>query len=316
LPRSSPDRLVDNVSRAIYGKRDVIELLVVALLAPGHVLIEDVPGVGKTTLVRALALSTGCRFSRIQFTPDLLPSDVTGASVLGPDGKLRFEPGPIMSNLVLADEINRASPKTQSSLLECMEERQVTVEGRTYRLEEPFMVLATQNPIEYEGTFPLPEAQLDRFLLKVKVGYPDPRAEKKMLMTWGNSEPLTGLEAVATPADVVEMQASARRVRVDPSITDYILRIVRRTRNHPGVYLGASPRASLALYRATRALAFIRGRSYVTPDDVKALVLPVLAHRILLEADSGGAGADEFLRDLLRQVPVPVEGGNSGEAQG
>lgn len=301
-------RVTQNIERVVVGKRREIQYVLVALLCQGHVLIEDVPGVGKTTLVRSLARSLGCEFRRIQFTPDLLPTDVTGVSVYNQKtGEFEFRPGPIMSQIVLADEINRTSPKTQSALLECMEEGQLTVDGVTRRLPRPFLVLATQNPIEYEGTFPLPEAQLDRFLLKLRLGYPSLR-EEMTVVERSRRPPLEELEQVLTTGEVLALQQAARDVHVDESVLEYIVRVVQATREHPQVYLGASPRGSIALYRTSQALALTRGRSYVTPDDVKEMAPLVLAHRMILrpEAQLRGGGAEALVADLLSQVQVPA----------
>ncbi|MFO7273730.1 MAG: MoxR family ATPase [Bacillota bacterium] len=301
-------RVIENIERVVVGKRLEIQYVLVALLCQGHVLIEDVPGVGKTTLVRSLARSLGCEFRRIQFTPDLLPSDVTGVSVYNQKtGEFEFRPGPIMAQIVLADEINRTSPKTQSALLECMEEGQITVDGVTRRLPRPFLVLATQNPIEYEGTFPLPEAQLDRFLIKLRLGYPSLRDEMTIVQR-SRRPPLEDLQQVLTADEVLGLQQAARDVHVDESVLEYIVRIVQATREHPEIYLGASPRGSIALYRTSQALALIRGRHYVTPDDVKEMAPLVLAHRIILrpEAQLRSGGAEAVVAALLNQIPVPA----------
>ncbi len=308
--KACADRVMDNIERVLVGKGAAIERVVVALLADGHVLVEDVPGVGKTTLVRALARSIGCEFRRIQFTPDLLPSDITGVSVFNPrTGGFEFRPGPLFGQIILADEINRTSPKTQSSLLESMEERQITVDGVTRPLPRPFLVLATQNPIEYEGTFPLAEAQVDRFLMRISLGYPDPRQERDVLTRLEREHPLGLIEAVVDAATVVAAQERTKEVFVHDDIKDYIVRLVERTRRHPDVQLGASPRGSLSLFRASRALAAVRGRNYVVPDDVKELARPVLAHRLLIrpEAHLQGIGPDQVLDDILRQTGVPAE---------
>lgn len=298
-----------NIGQVMVGKHREIQYVLVALLAGGHVLVEDVPGVGKTTLVRALARSLGCQFRRIQFTPDLLPSDVTGVSIYSQaSGEFEFRPGPVFSQIVLADEINRTSPKTQSALLESMEEGQVTVDGVTHRLPRPFLVLATQNPIEYEGTFPLPEAQLDRFLLRLQLGYPKPD-EERQIVERSRLLPLDKLQPVAQAEEIAKAQGQVAGVLVEPSLQDYIVRLVQRTRQHPDVYLGASPRGSIALSRAAQALALIRGRSYITPDDVKELAPVTLAHRLLLKPESRfyGGTPEKVLADVLSQVPVPVE---------
>lgn len=304
-------RVLGNVERVMVGKRAAIEAILVAMFAGGHVLVEDVPGVGKTTLVRATAVSVGCEFRRIQFTPDLLPSDVIGISLFHqPSGEFRFQPGPIMGQVVLADEINRTSPKTQSSLLEAMEERQVTVDGRSYPLPEPFLLLATQNPVEYEGTFPLPEAQLDRFLLRIRLGYPGPAEEREVLSRLEREHPLQALKAVAGPAEVLAAQAEVKKIFFHHDLRAYLVRIVERTRNHADVFLGASPRGSIALFRSARALAAIRGRQFVLPDDVKAMAGPVLSHRLLMraEAELRGVTAENVIEGLLREIPVPPGG--------
>ncbi|HEX2173448.1 MAG TPA: MoxR family ATPase, partial [Dehalococcoidia bacterium] len=276
-------RIIDNISKVIVGKRPEIELAVIALLGQGHLLIEDVPGVGKTNLAKSLAISIGCEFKRVQFTPDLLPSDITGVSVFN-QGTSRFEfrPGPIFAQVVLADEVNRATPKTQSALLECMEERQATIDGTTHQMPEPFLVMATQNPIEYEGTFPLPEAQLDRFLLRMSVGYPTLEGEIQILEQQQFQHPIDGLQQVATAGEIIAAQNAVRHVYVDPRVKAYIVQVVAATRAHADVYLGASPRGSLALLRAGQARALLDGREFVTPDDIKLLAVPTLAHRVIL----------------------------------
>ncbi|MFW6174272.1 MAG: AAA family ATPase [Chloroflexota bacterium] len=307
-PNSLADRLVQNVERVIVGKTDAVRLLTTALIARGHALIEDVPGVGKTMLARSLARSAGCQFQRIQFTPDLLPSDITGASIYNQKtSDFEFRAGPIFSQILLADEVNRATPKTQSALLEAMEEQQVTVEGRTNKLPRPFMVLATQNPVEYEGTFPLPEAQLDRFFLRVEVGYPSPEDEIAIMERQMTAEPLEELEPVATPEDVVAMQDAARQIFVHDYVKQYIVALVNSTRERDEAALGASPRASLALMRGGQALALMDGREYVTPDDVKTMAVPVMAHRIILSpsARMRGMTGDTFVREILDDIPVP-----------
>ncbi|MCL6599738.1 MAG: MoxR family ATPase [Alicyclobacillus macrosporangiidus] len=301
--------VVDNVEKVIIGKQDVIRLVLVALLAGGHCLIEDVPGVGKTMLVRAFARSLGCEFKRIQFTPDLLPSDVTGISVYNQQRQaFEFRPGPIFGQIVLADEINRTSPKTQSALLEALEERSVTVDGRTYPLANPFFVMATENPIEFEGTFPLPEAQVDRFLLKFSMGYPSFDDEVMMLGRQQAGHPIERIQAVAGPEDVVAWRQEVASVRVEDSIRAYIVRLVHATRAHRQVYLGASPRASIALFKAAQALAYVCGRDYVVPDDVRYLAPFVLQHRVLLSADArlSGVQVGDLLRDLVGQVAIPA----------
>jgi MoxR-like ATPase len=306
--RQLAERLIQNVERVIFGKRDVIELTVICLLCQGHLLIEDVPGVGKTMLAKALARSLGGSFKRIQFTPDMLPSDVTGNSIYNQKtGEFEFRPGPIMAQIVLADEINRATPKTQAALLEAMEERQVTVDGVTYRLGPPFLVLATQNPIEYEGTFPLPEAQLDRFLMRISLGYPSPEQEMAILDAQQFSHPIEKLRQVTTIEEVVAMQEALKSVYADKLIKEYIVTLVDATRHHPDVYLGASPRGALTLFRTAQARAAIHNRDYVIPDDVKALAPATLGHRIIISpaARLRGTVASDILDELLRTTPVP-----------
>lgn len=299
----------DNISRVVQGKADVVELVLVCLVAEGHLLIEDVPGVGKTSLAKALATSLDCGWGRIQFTPDLLPSDIVGVTVWnrGRDD-FEFRPGAVFTNLLLGDEINRASPKTQSALLECMEERQVTVDGATYRLDEPFMVVATQNPLEHEGTYPLPESQLDRFLMRVSVGYPSRHAEVGILDTHGRGEVLEQIGPVATTKDVLAMAEASRQVHVAPSLQGYLVDLAETTRRHPALALGMSPRATLALQRAARARAVAEARTYVVPDDIKALATPVLSHRFSLtpEATMQGVSPEEIVADVLRHVAVPT----------
>ena len=304
-------RVRENVSRVIVGRADVIEMALVAMLCQGHVLIEDVPGIGKTMLAKALAASVGCSFKRIQFTPDLMPSDVTGINFYNQkSGAFEFRAGPLIANIVLADEINRATPRTQSALLEAMEEHQMSIDGVTMRLPAPFLVLATQNPIELEGTFPLPEAQLDRFLLRVRMGYPDAAEEDAILLRFESENPLDRLTPVVEAAELVRLAATLPAVHVEPSVRDYIVRLTQATRAHSAVELGASPRATLALFRAARALAAVRGRDYVMPDDVKHLAPSVLAHRVLLSSQSRlrGREAESLVRELLDELPVPVEG--------
>jgi MoxR-like ATPase len=297
----------ENVARVIVGKDDVVDLLLVALLAGGHVLLEDVPGTGKTTLARALAISLGLQFKRVQCTPDLLPNDISGVSVYHPPtGEFQFRPGPIFSNILLADEINRATPRTQSALLEAMAERQVTVDGITYPLSEPFLVLATENPIEFEGTFPLPEAQLDRFLLQLAVGYPVLSDEARMLRSISGRHPIETLQPVVSGDSVSVLQRNIDAIHVSDAVLSYILRLAVATRQHFDITLGASPRASLALYRASQAAAALAGREFVLPDDVKRLAEPVLRHRLLLKSESAlrGRTPAAVLREILLSTPV------------
>ena len=300
--------LIENVGKVIVGKSDVVELVLVALFSNGHVLIEDVPGVGKTMLVRSVATSTGCDYRRMQFTPDLLPSDVTGASVFNQKtGNFEFRPGPIMAQIVLADEINRATPKTQSALLEAMGEQQVTVEGTTRPLPSPFMVLATQNPIEYEGTFPLPEAQLDRFFMRISLGYPDSEQEVAIMDDRERIDPINQLASVCTPEDIVRLQNEAEDVYIDALVKQYIVDIADATRQHPEAALGVSPRASINLMKGGKAFALLKERDYVVPDDIKTLATPMLAHRVLLtpSARMREVTQETVIADALRQVPVP-----------
>ncbi len=300
--------LIDNVEKVIVGKHDMVELTAICLLCQGHLLIEDVPGVGKTMLAKALAKSVGGAFKRIQFTPDMLPSDVTGTSIYNQKtGEFEFRPGPIMAQIVLADEINRATPKTQAALLEAMEERQVTVDGVTRPLFTPFLVLATQNPIEYEGTFPLPEAQLDRFLMRVSLGYPTPEEQMRILDAQQYSHPIESLQQITQASDLVQVQEMLKGVYADTLIKQYIVQIVEATRRHADVYLGASPRGALTLYRTAQARAALHGRDYVIPDDVKALAEPALGHRIILSPSARikGIAAGDILGEVLRSMPVP-----------
>jgi MoxR-like ATPase len=300
--------IVQNVEKVIVGKTEVVELVVIALISRGHALIEDVPGVGKTMIARSIARSVGCEFRRIQFTPDLLPSDITGVSFYNQKtSEFEFRPGPILSQIVLADEINRATPKTQSALLEAMAERQVTVEGVTHRLADPFMVMATQNPIEYEGTFPLPEAQLDRFFLRVRVGYPTLDQEIAILDSQILAEPIDDLTAVANPDDIVQLQNAARDVYVHDLIKEYIVALTNSTRDHPDASLGVSPRASLALMRGGQARSMIDGRDFVTPDDVKSIATSVMSHRLIVSpaARMRGVNGEDLVGEVLDSVPVP-----------
>jgi MoxR-like ATPase len=303
-------RVRENVQQVIVGKGDVIDLALVAVLCEGHILIEDVPGIGKTTLARTLAASLGCAFRRIQFTPDLLPSDVTGINYFNQKTQeFEFRPGPVMSQIVLADEINRATPRTQSALLEAMQEQQITVDGDTYHLPRPFLVLATQNPIELEGTFPLPEAQVDRFLIRLSLGYPSESEEHAMLLRFERRDPLDDLSAVASPEELIVLQRRVREIRLEESIRGYIVNIVRATRLHPDIDLGVSPRGTLALYRCAQALAAIHGREYVLPDDVKLLAPYVLTHRIIINPTTRlrGRSLSDVLMDVIETIPVPVE---------
>ena len=301
--------VVDNVERVIVGKREAIELLMVALFCEGHVLIEDVPGVGKTMLARAMAASLGLSFKRLQCTPDLLPNDITGVSVFNQrSGEFEFRPGPAFSHLLLADEINRATPRTQSALLESMGEGQVTADGITYPLPQPFIVLATQNPIEYEGTFPLPEAQLDRFLLKLAIGYPSPADENQIILNLQREHPITAIGQVVDGARVLDLRRQVWEVHVDDTVRDYVVRLVHSTRSHPDLALGASPRGSLALFKTAQALAALEGRDYVIPDDAKRLALPVLVHRLIVRPQSAlrGYTAARVLSDLLQATPLDI----------
>jgi MoxR-like ATPase len=302
------DRITENVERVIIGKRNEVQLTVVGLLSQGHMLIEDVPGVGKTMLAKSLSRSIGCSFKRIQFTPDMLPSDVTGVSVFNQKTReFEFRPGPIHAQIVVTDDINRATPKTQAALLEAMEERQVTVDGTTYPMERPFLVLATQNPIEYEGTFPLPEAQLDRFLLRISLGYPEKDDEIRVLDSQQYQHPVDQIEQVVSVGELIEMQERIKDVYVDPLIKSYIVELVRQTRRHPDVYLGASPRGSLALYHAGQARAAVLGRDYVIPDDIKVLASAALAHRIIIgpAARIKDVDARSVVQEITQGVPVP-----------
>ncbi|MEK4666157.1 AAA family ATPase [Niallia sp. FSL R7-0271] len=303
------NRIIENIEKVMIGKREVAELSLIALLAQGHVLLEDVPGVGKTMMVRSLAKSVGANFRRIQFTPDLLPSDVTGVSIYNPkEMEFQFLPGPILGNIILADEINRTSPKTQSALLEAMEESSVTIDGVTHKLNNPFFVMATQNPIEYEGTYPLPEAQLDRFLLKMKMGYPTHEEEMEVLTRVQTSAPIEELESVVSLEELLMLQAEVKKVYVDATIKKYIVDLATESRAHRNVYLGVSPRGSIALMRAVQSYAFVQGRDYVIPDDVQYLAKAVFSHRIILksEAKFDGISAEDIMGEILAAVQVPV----------
>jgi MoxR-like ATPase len=302
------EQVIENVEKVIIGKHETVELTLIALVCQGHVLIEDVPGVGKTMLARATAKSLGCTFKRIQFTPDLLPSDVTGVSMFNQKTQeFEFRPGPVFAQIVLTDEINRATPKTQSALLEAMEERQVTVDGVTHQMPKPFMVMATQNPIEYEGTFPLPEAQLDRFLMRISLGHPSPEDEVKILEAQREIHPVETISQVVTAQDLLRAQEDVKQIHLEPEVKEYIVSLVDTTRSHPDVYLGASPRGSLALYRTGQALAAIEGREYVIPDDIKRLAQVTLAHRIIVSpaARIRNVDARAIVEEVLQSVPVP-----------
>jgi MoxR-like ATPase len=310
LVQDLAQRVRDNVARVIVGKDGVVDLLLVALLCEGHVLLEDVPGIGKTKLAKTLAQSLGCSFQRVQFTPDLLPTDITGVSIYNQKSSdFEYRAGPIMTQILLADEINRAGPRTQSALLEAMEERQVTVDGVTRPLPRPFIVLATQNPVELEGTFPLPEAQVDRFLMRVALGYPEREEERTILQRFRSSDPAQWMTVVATAEDVVQAGRQCRDVFVHPALEDYMLDLVAASRSHPALMLGVSPRGILALQRSSQALAALDGRDYVTPDDIKRVAQPVLAHRLILNPSARlrSNTAKSVLDDLLTQVTVPVE---------
>ena len=303
-------RLKENIGQVIVGKEDVVELILISLLCEGHVLLEDVPGIGKTTLAKAMARSLDCSFSRIQFTPDLLPSDVTGISFFNQRSQtFEFRPGPLMSQIVLADEINRATPRTQSALLEAMQERQVTVDERTHHLPRPFIVMATQNPIELEGTFPLPEAQIDRFLMRLAVGYPSEEEENQIMLRFDAGDPLDDLGPVTTTEELLSLQRAVHQVHVEQTVREYLVRMVRATREHEAVELGVSPRGTLALYHTAQALAALRGRTFVIPDDIKTLVPHVLTHRIMISQRIRlrGRTPAQVVSEIVGEVPVPVE---------
>lgn len=303
------EKVKSNVERVLVGKGHVIEMCLAAIMSGGHILIEDVPGIGKTTLARSLADSINCTFKRIQFTPDLMPSDITGIHFYNQkSSEFEFRPGPVIAQVVLADEINRATPRTQSALLEAMAEGQVTVDDSTIPLPSPFLVIATQNPVELEGTFPLPEAQLDRFLLRIKLGYPEESEEEDMLARFQSADPLSGLQAVASSQDVINHQVIVRDVYVDPVLRNYLVQVVQATRNHSDVELGASPRASIGLYRCSQAMAAIQGRDYVSPDDIKLLSPYALSHRMILKSQARlrERSAEDVVVQILDQIPVPV----------
>lgn len=306
----SATQLRENIQKVIVGKADIIDLALIAILCEGHLLLEDVPGTGKTTLAKTIAASLGCTFRRVQFTPDLLPSDLTGIYYFNQKAQeFEYRPGPVMAQILLADEINRATPRTQSALLEAMQERQVTVDIATHMLPRPFLVMATQNPIELEGTFPLPEAQLDRFLMKVTLGYPDEDSENEMLLRFERTDPLDTLESVVGPQDILRMQHEVRTVRVENSVRRYIVNVSRATRAHDDIMLGASPRATMALYRTCQARAAINDRDFVIPDDVKQMAPPVLTHRLVVNPQTRlrGRVPEDVVREIVDTVPVPVE---------
>lgn len=308
--KNMAQQIKENINKVIVGKEEVLDLLMVALIANGHVLVEDVPGTGKTMLAKSLTLSLGCQYKRIQFTPDLLPSDITGMNIFNQKTfDFEFKPGPVFTNIILADEINRATPRTQSSLLECMEERQITIDGVTRKLEAPFFVIATQNPVETQGTFPLPEAQLDRFFLKLKIGYPTTEEALGILDRFIQYNPLEKLKSVVSGEEIAEAQQSYQKVLVSQPIREYIIRIIEKSRTMEQIVLGVSPRGSLALMRASQVYAILQGRSYVLPDDIKALVKPVLGHRMIVKSTYGikGNQTEPVLEEILESVPVPTE---------
>jgi MoxR-like ATPase len=303
-------KIRENIQKVIVGKDEVINLTLAGVLCEGHLLLEDVPGIGKTTLARALAASLGCSFKRIQFTPDLLPSDVTGINWFNQKAmEFEFKPGPVISQIVLADEINRATPRTQSALLEAMQEKQITIDGLTHALPRPFLVMATQNPVELEGTFPLPEAQIDRFLLRIEVGYPSLSEENDILLRFHASSDMPELQPVTDPSEIIQMQNERSEVRIEDSVRDYIVRIARSTRDNPEIQLGASPRAAIALYHSAQAWAAIHGRDFVLPDDVKFMAPHVLTHRLMVspQAELRGRQPDQLVKDIVESIPVPVE---------
>jgi len=303
-------KIRENIQKVIVGKDEVINLTLVGVLCEGHLLLEDVPGIGKTTLARALAASLGCSFKRIQFTPDLLPSDVTGINWFNQKAmEFEFKPGPVISQIVLADEINRATPRTQSALLEAMQEKQITIDGLTHALPRPFLVMATQNPVELEGTFPLPEAQIDRFLLRIEVGYPSLNEENDILLRFHANSDMPEIQPVTNPSEIIQMQNERSEVRIEDSIRDYIVRIARSTRDNPEIQLGASPRAAIALYHSAQAWAAIHGRDFVLPDDVKFMAPHVLTHRLMVspQAQLRGRLPDQLVKDIVESIPVPVE---------
>jgi MoxR-like ATPase len=303
-------KIRENIQKVIVGKDEVINLTLVGVLCEGHLLLEDVPGIGKTTLARALAASLGCSFKRIQFTPDLLPSDVTGINWFNQKAmQFEFKPGPVISQVVLADEINRATPRTQSALLEAMQEKQITIDGLTHALPRPFLVMATQNPVELEGTFPLPEAQIDRFLLRIEVGYPSLSEENDILLRFHANSDMPELQPVTSPPEIIQMQNERSEVRIEDSVRDYIVRIARSTRDNPEIQLGASPRAAIALYHSAQAWAAIHGRDFVLPDDVKFMAPHVLTHRLMVspQAQLRGRQPDQLVKDIVESIPVPVE---------
>ena len=313
------NKVIENVERVIIGKRDTVSLTLIGLIAQGHLLIEDVPGVGKTMLARSIAKSIGCTFRRIQFTPDMLPSDVTGVSVFNQKtSEFEFRPGPVMAQIVLTDEINRATPKTQSALLEAMEERQITVDGTTYPMKRPFLVMATQNPIEYEGTFPLPEAQLDRFMLRISLGYPSKEDEQKILDAQQFQHPIEELGQVVTVEELLDAQKQVKQMHVDDLIKTYIVELVSMTRDHPDAYLGASPRGSITLYKTAQVRAALEGRDYVIPDDIKALAMTALAHRLIVSPSARIKDVDPraVVEDVLQSVPVPGARSSAGRGRG